>query len=53
MPEYRKRMTSDTWHWFPNCTNWPTYAYVSKDKKPKKGDLCNQCRAKQKKADAA
>lgn len=46
MTWYRRRLKSDTWHWEPTCRWWPLKAFVEKDltKRPK-GDLCNGCRA--------
>ncbi len=45
---YRRRVTSDTWHYHVLCRWWPKLKdkYVCKDKKPSSGELCNQCRAK-------
>ena len=44
---YRKRKTSDTWHWCRNCTQWPTYDYVERPDKPTSGELCNECKSKE------
>ena len=46
-PNYRKRNTSDTWHFCTNCTNWPTSDYVSRQTKPTTGELCDQCLGKE------
>ena len=46
MAEYRKLKTSDTWHWCKNCTKWPTKDYTSTHFKPSSGELCNECKAK-------
>lgn len=43
---YRKRKGSDTWHWHTNCSNWPTSDYTTSTTKPTSGELCNQCKAK-------
>lgn len=43
---YRKRIGSDTWHWFKNCTNWPAYNYDEQYSKPLFGGLCNECKSK-------
>jgi hypothetical protein len=46
---WRKRKNgSDTWHFCSNCTLWPTSNYDERSVKPTTGDLCNQCKAKQK-----
>jgi hypothetical protein len=45
---YRKRKGSDTWHWHPDCSNWPKSGYEQLNSKPKSGELCNQCKAKDK-----
>lgn len=49
MANYRRRRSSDTWHWKPNCSNYPTKNSLSKGTKPKSGELCNECKAKSKK----
>jgi len=45
---YRKRNGTDTWHWCRNCSNWPTKDYVERQTKPTSGELCNECKAKEK-----
>lgn len=44
----RRRKGSDTWHWCRNCSNYPTSNYDEKPGRPTSGDLCNECRAKEK-----
>ena len=46
MPNRRKR-TSDTWHFFRNCSNWPTSDYVEQESRPSSGEFDNECLAKQ------
>ena len=46
--EYRKKNGSDTWHWCRNCSNWPTSNYQTSSAKPTTGELCNQCKSKEK-----
>ena len=46
MKEYRKKKGSDTWHWVPSCSNWPTSDYDSHSGKPTYGELDNECKAK-------
>jgi hypothetical protein len=46
--KYRRREDSDTWHFCTNCTLWPTQGYVEHDGKPTTGELCNQCKDKEK-----
>ncbi len=52
MPTYRKRKGHDAWHWCTNCTNWPTSDYDEEThpgtERPNTGELCNQCRSKEK-----
>jgi len=52
MTTYRRRKGYDTWHWCTNCTNWPTSDYDEEThpgtEGPKTGELCNQCRSKEK-----
>jgi uncharacterized protein (DUF433 family) len=47
---YRRRRGQDTWHWCQNCSSWPTTDYEEKknSKRPRTGELCNECRGKQK-----
>jgi len=45
--EFRRRTTSDTWHWCRNCHLWPTSGYVMRKTRPS-GDLCNHCKGKEK-----
>lgn len=47
MAEYRKVKGSDTWHWCKNCSKWPTSGYESSLTKPASGELCNECKAKE------
>jgi len=46
--EYRKKNGSDTWHWCKNCSNWPTSNYQTSSTKPTSGELCDQCKGKEK-----
>jgi len=52
MTIYRRRKSYDAWHWCTNCTNWPTSDYDEEThpgiEGPKTGELCNQCRSKEK-----
>jgi hypothetical protein len=48
MSQYRKRRGNDTWHWCSNCTNYPSSDYDSSSTKPTSGELCNECKAKDK-----
>lgn len=43
---YRKAKGRDTWHWCSNCTRWPTGDYETSYSKPTSGELCNECKAK-------
>jgi hypothetical protein len=44
---YRRRRDSDVWHWCANCSNWPYAEYRERDSKPQSGELCNECRSKE------
>jgi transcriptional regulator with XRE-family HTH domain len=44
---YRRRKDGDTWHFCSNCSNWPRSNYDEKPNKPAGGELCNECRAKE------
>jgi hypothetical protein len=47
---YRRRKDGDTWHWRPNCTKQPHGPdVVTRTTRPHSGELCNECRAKEKK----
>ena len=45
---FRRSKGHDTWHWCRNCSTWPTSGYEEKrgPKRPR-GELCNECSAKQ------
>lgn len=45
---YRKVKGRDTWHWCRNCSNWPTANYETSSTKPSSGELCNECKGKEK-----
>jgi hypothetical protein len=47
MRVYRRKRTSDTWHWCKNCTEWPTTDFVEHNGKPTSGELCDQCLGKE------
>jgi len=44
---YRKKNGSDTWHWCTNCSRWPTSDYETSYSKPTSGELCNECKSKE------
>jgi hypothetical protein len=46
MTKYVKAKGSDTWHWCRNCSNYPTNIGDTKSIKPTSGELCNQCKTK-------
>lgn len=46
MEDYRKARGSDTWHWCKDCPEWPTSNFDSSGTRPTTGELCNQCREK-------
>lgn len=50
MPKYRKKKGGDTWHWCGNCSRLPTWPYEDEThtKRPPSGELCNECRSKEK-----
>lgn len=47
-PNYRREQGSDTWHLCKNCSNWPTSGYDSASSRPTTGELCNECKGKEK-----
>ncbi len=46
--KYRKKRGHDEWHFCTNCTNWPTSDYIENDGEPSYGELCDQCKSKEK-----
>jgi hypothetical protein len=48
---FRRRKSSDTWHWRAECSNYPRAAFVGQRFKPTTGELCDECKAKQKDKD--
>lgn len=48
MAKYRRKKNSDTWHWCTNCSKWPTTDFVEHDGKPTSGELCDECKGKEK-----
>ena len=46
MPIYRKRKERDTWHWHPDCSNWPKSEYEQIYGRLKDGKFCEECKAK-------
>ena len=43
---YRRCLGHDTWHWCRSCSSWPTSDYEEKTS-VNRGELCNECRAKE------
>jgi hypothetical protein len=49
MAVYKKKKGSDTWHWCKNCSKYPTgFDTETSSTKPTSGELCNECRSKEK-----
>ena len=46
MAQYRRTKGRDTWHWCSNCSNYPSSNYETSPSKPRSGELCNECQAK-------
>lgn len=44
----RKVKGSDTWHYCTNCSKWPTSNYDQSAGKPTTGELCSECKGKEK-----
>ena len=51
MTTYRRRKDSDTWHWCKNCSNWPKEDYEEITTKPTYGELCDECKGKDKRGE--
>lgn len=45
--EYRKARSSATWHFCVNCSTWPTADFEVRMTSPADGEICNECRAKE------
>lgn len=45
---YRRVKGRDAWHWCNNCSKWPTKDYEERNTKPTSGELCNECKSKEK-----
>jgi hypothetical protein len=43
---YRKASSGDTWHFAPDCSQWPNESFVLLEAEPKAGHVCNECRVK-------
>ncbi len=48
MVTYRKKRGSNIWHWCRNCSSWPIKNYIPLDTDPLTGELCRQCKDKDK-----
>ena len=46
MAAFRKKNGSDTWHWHPDCSNWPKFDCKEVRSKPRRGEFFRQCKAK-------
>ncbi|KAF0219950.1 MAG: hypothetical protein FD174_1674 [Geobacteraceae bacterium] len=49
MPEYRRLIGKNTWHWHKYCSHWPESKFSSlilPSGEPF-GDLCSECRVKE------
>jgi hypothetical protein len=44
---YRRTKNADTWHYCPDCADWPTENYEEHDGAPMFGEICNECWVKQ------
>jgi hypothetical protein len=47
MPEYRRQKGTTVWHWCRNCSKWPLTEFESVYMKPERGELDDECRAKE------
>jgi len=45
---YRRKKGNDTWHFCSNCSKYPTSDYDTSTTKPTTGELCNECKGKEK-----
>ena len=48
MTEFRRRQSSDRWHWSKGCSNYPTEQdVIISHSKPEYGSLCEECEQKE------
>lgn len=40
---YRKKQSSDTWHFCCNCSQWPRFDFIELWQPPTIGEMCNEC----------
>lgn len=47
---YRRKKDTGTWHWHPNCSDWPTKDFFTRERKPEplNGKLCKECKDRHK-----
>ena len=43
---YRKYPHSQTWHFAPECSQWPSENFIALEAEPRAGQVCNECRVK-------
>ena len=48
---YRQKKGKDAWHFCTNCSNWPTSDYQEQTTKPTTGELCDECKGKERAGD--
>ena len=44
MIEYRRKLTMNSWHFCPNCSDWPEDNYEAEIEVPSQGALCGECK---------
>ena len=48
MTEFRRRQSSDRWHWSKGCSNYPTEKdVIVRHTRPEYGSLCEECEQKE------
>ena len=48
MTEFRRRQTSERWHWSKDCANYPTEQdVIISHTDPEYGFLCDECKDKE------
>jgi len=48
MPTYVQARGSDTWHFCKNCSRYPGNPEKKQSTRPTSGELCNECKSKEK-----
>lgn len=51
--EFRRQRGGTAWHWWPECSQWPTLDYEARSTAPTGGSMDKECQARFLEADLA